>query len=180
MSTLQSLFFDGHASNVQVATPITNYMPVVIGGKLEQNGAVGNGPINFKSSTSAKGGDLSFVIPVMPFLMNLDTTANSFRLKDGANGVFDFRTGDPLAHTTINDISKQAGGKIVFVGTNTDQEHGVIDRFQEGSQKRVDSAFANVSGGNYAGLNAANNDHADTLNDRQAVLERKRKENEAR
>ena len=71
MSALQTLFFDGHANNVQVATPITNYMPVVIGGTLEQNGAVGNGPINFSSNTSAKGGDLSFTIPVMPFLMNL-------------------------------------------------------------------------------------------------------------
>ena len=133
MSTLQSLFFDAHASNNQIVTPITNYMPVVIGGTLEQNGDVGNKGVTLSSDTKAQGGSLSFSIPAMPFLMNLQTDVNSFRLKDGANGVFDFRTGDPLAATKINDLSKQAGGNIVFVGTTTDQEHGVIDRFQKGS-----------------------------------------------
>ena len=179
---LQSLLFDGNASNNQIVTPITNYLPVVIGGTLNQNGAVGNGDINLSSNTQAKGGDFSMSIPMMPFLMNLDTNVDSYRVYDGGNAVFDFRTGDPLAATKINDLSKQAGGQIVFVGTNTDQEHGVVDRFQTGSQNRVDSAFAALQKDkkNFNGLNAANNDHASTLGDRQAVLDRKTKENEAR
>ena len=80
MSTLQSLFFDGHASSNQIVTPITNYMPVVIGGTLTQNGKVGNGDISLSSNTHAQGGSMSLSIPMMPMLMNLDTDVESYRV----------------------------------------------------------------------------------------------------
>ena len=164
---LQNLFMDGTAGSNQIVTPITNYLPVVIGGTLTQNGNVGNGDINLSSNTSAKGGDLSLMIPLMPF-MNLDTNVNSYRLKDGGNAIFDFRTGDPLAATKINDLSKQAGGNLAFVGSNSNQELGVVGRFQTGSQKRLDAAFSQAQGNkkNFGGLNSANADHASTLGDR--------------
>ena len=78
-------------------------MPAVIDGQLTQNSDVGNGKIDLSCNTSAKSDNLSFNIPVMPFLMNLKTDINYFRLKKGANGVFDFRTGDPLKGTKVND-----------------------------------------------------------------------------
>ena len=45
----------GSASNVNVAVPINNYMPVVIGGTLK-TGNVGNGAINQTGSATATGG----------------------------------------------------------------------------------------------------------------------------
>uniref|UniRef100_A0A7S3N346 Proteinase inhibitor I42 chagasin domain-containing protein n=1 Tax=Strombidium inclinatum TaxID=197538 RepID=A0A7S3N346_9SPIT len=58
----------GHASSSSVATPITNYTPVVIGGTIN-SGSVGNGDINQATSSKATGG--SFGLTVMPVLMNL-------------------------------------------------------------------------------------------------------------
>ena len=48
----------GSSSSVNIAAPINNYMPVVIGGTLS-SGNVGNGPINQTGSSSATGGTAS-------------------------------------------------------------------------------------------------------------------------
>ena len=48
----------GSASNVNIAAPINNYMPVVIGGTLK-SGDVGNGPITQSGTATATGGTVS-------------------------------------------------------------------------------------------------------------------------
>ena len=48
----------GSSSQTNIAVPINNYLPVVIGGTLT-TGDVGNGPITQSGTSSATGGTVS-------------------------------------------------------------------------------------------------------------------------
>ena len=60
----------GSSSSTNIAVPINNYMPVVIGGTLT-SGDVGNGPINQTANSSATGGTVSNEFGFNFGLMNL-------------------------------------------------------------------------------------------------------------
>ena len=73
-------------------------------------------------------------------LMNLETDIKEYHAGAGSETMFDFSKGDPLAGTHIDDMHKTAGANIDFTGATGQQELGVVDQFQKGSQKRLDAA----------------------------------------
>ena len=99
--------------------------------------------------------------------MNLRSRMNEYEARAGSNTMMDFSKGDPLKNTNVNDMHKQAGAKISFNGANGSQQMGVIDRFQDGSSRRVDAAMRS---GDMNALSTANNNHFDTMNDRFAAF----------
>ena len=72
--------------------------------------------------------------------MNIETNVKEYHAGKGSETMFDFSKGDPLAGTTVTDMHKSAGANIDFNGATGNQEIGVVDQFQKGSQKRVDTA----------------------------------------
>ena len=101
-------------------------------------------------------------------LMNLVNNVNEYDAKKGSETMFDYSKGDPLAGTKITDMHKEAGASIDFNGATGTQEVGVTDKFQQGSQKRVDAAVKgdmNTDAGKQA-LATANANQFDTINDK--------------
>ena len=95
-------------------------------------------------------------------LMNLATDVKEYHAKKGSATVFDFKMGDPLKTTKVNDLHKDAGAQLHFSGSNGKQELGVTRKFLDGSEKRLDT---HVGIGSWGAKGAAMNNHFDTLND---------------
>ena len=94
--------------------------------------------------------------------MDLKTDMSEYHAKSGSNSMFDFSKGDPLKNTNIKDMHKDAGANLNFHGSTGKQEMGVVDRFQQGAEKRLTAATSGKGGDRWTAIN----NQMDTMNDR--------------
>ena len=95
-------------------------------------------------------------------LMDLATDMNEYHAKKGSNLMFDFSKGDPLKNTNIKDLHKDAGAHLNFHGASGKQEMGVVNKFQQGAEKRLNDATHGKGGNRWTAIN----NQMDTMNDR--------------
>ena len=55
--------------------------------------------------------------------------------------MMDFKNGNPLKNTKINDMHMNKGASVDFSGATGKQELGVMDKFEKGSSTRAMNAL---------------------------------------
>ena len=55
--------------------------------------------------------------------------------------MMDFKNGNPLKNTKINDMHMKKGASVDFSGATGKQELGVMDKFEKGSSTRAMNAL---------------------------------------
>ena len=105
--------------------------------------------------------------------MNLRSNMNEYHAQSGSNTMFDFKKGNPLATTNVNDMHKDAGAKLSFNGATGNQQMGVVNQFMNGSQRRLTDALAS---GNWDQKATATDNHFDTFNDKFKAFDVKQRE----